>query len=211
MFERRLQGASQCLGLGFAVHGEKPPAGVDEFVGSHRSVRVQYKTLASFDVIEHIHPLFIGGSMSMKAPYFVLRPDQREPALNVLGTTVTVLAPNATTQSYGITFQQGDEGTGPPPHSHDWDESFYVLKGQIEFFCGGESQACQPGTLVHVPGGTVHGFHYGMGGGEMLEITGQDALAAQMFTAINNEIPVGPPDFPKVLAVLKRHGVTVAA
>ena len=209
MFERSLQGTGQWLG--FEAHGEKLLVGANEFVASHRSVLVQYKTLASLDVIEHIHSLFIGGSMSKKAQYFVLRPDQREPALNVIGTKVTVLAPNATTQSYGITFQQGDEGTGPPPHSHHWDESFYVLKGEIEFLCDGKSQACKSGTLVHVPGGTVHGFRFGKSGGEMLEISGQDALAAQMFTAINNEIPVGPPDFPKVLEVLKRHGVTVAA
>ncbi|MBX3303340.1 MAG: hypothetical protein KF693_14090 [Nitrospira sp.] len=44
----------------------------------------------------------------------------------------------------------------------------------------------------------------------MLEITGQGSLAAQMFTAINNEIPAGPPDIPKVLEILKRNGVTVA-
>jgi quercetin dioxygenase-like cupin family protein len=146
----------------------------------------------------------------MRAQSFVLGPEQREPALNVLGTKVTVLASNAATQSYGITVQEGDEGTGPPPHSHDWDESFYVLKGEIEFVCGGESHLCTAGTLVHVPRGTVHGFHYGKGGGQMLEITGHDALAAQMFTAVHNEIPVGPPDIPKVLAVLKRNGVDVA-
>ena len=45
----------------------------------------------------------------------------------------------------------------------------------------------------------------------MLEITGQGALAAQMFTAVSDEIPTGPPDIQKVLEVLKRHGVTVAA
>ena len=44
----------------------------------------------------------------------------------------------------------------------------------------------------------------------MLEITGQDALASQMFTAVDREIPVGPPDIPKLLAVLERNGVTVA-
>lgn len=49
----------------------------------------------------------------------VLRPDQHEPALNVIGTQVTVLASNAATQSYGITLQQGNEKTGPPPHGHD--------------------------------------------------------------------------------------------
>jgi quercetin dioxygenase-like cupin family protein len=141
---------------------------------------------------------------------FVLRPDKREPALNVVGTEVTVLASNEATQSYGITLQQGEEGTGPPPHSHDWDEAFYVLKGEIHFLCDGKDYVCAVGTLVHVPRGTVHGFRYGKGGGQMIEITGAGALAAQMFMAIDKEIPPGPPDVPKLLDVLKRNGVTVA-
>ena len=143
--------------------------------------------------------------------HFVLTPEQHEPALNVVGTKVTVLASNAATQSYGITLQQGEEGTGPPPHSHDWDEAFYVLKGQIHFQCDGKPYTCNVGTLVHVPRGTVHAFRYGSGGGQMLEITGAGALAAQMFAAIDSEIPIGPPDIPKLLDVLKRNGVTVAA
>jgi len=62
-----------------------------------------------------------------------------------------------------------------------------------------------------VPKGTAHGFSYGRGGGQMLEITGAGALAAQMFTAVDSEIPVGPPDIPKLIDVLKRNGVTVEA
>ena len=147
----------------------------------------------------------------MKAQSFVVTPKDYEIALNVLGTKVTVLASNTATQSYEITLQQGDEGTGPPPHSHNWDESFYVLKGKIEFTCAGKSEMCEPGTVVHVPAGTVHGFNFGAGGGEMLEFTGQGGFATQMFTAISKEIPPGPPDIPKVLEVLKQNGVTVAA
>ena len=146
----------------------------------------------------------------MTIPHFVLRPDQHERALNVVGTQVTVLAPNSVTQSYGITLQQGDEGTGPPPHSHDWDEAFYVLKGEVNFQCDGKAYACTVGTLVHVPRGTVHGFSYGSGGGQMLEVTGVGALAAQMFKAVDSAIPSGPPDIPKLLDVLQRNGVTVA-
>ena len=146
----------------------------------------------------------------MSVQPIVLRQAQHEPALNVVGTQVTLLASNAATQSYGITLQQGEEGTGPPPHSHDWDEAFYVLKGEIHFLCEGNVHACTVGTLVHVPRGTVHGFRYGRGGGQMLEITGAGALAAQMFTAIDKEIPSGPPDIPKLLDVLTRNGVTVA-
>jgi len=146
----------------------------------------------------------------MKAPYLVLTPDQRARPLNVVGTQVTVLASNAATQSYGITLQQGDEGTGPPPHSHDWDEAFFVLSGEIRFLCDGQAHVCTAGTLVHVPRGTVHGFQYGKGGGQMLEITGQNALAAQMFAAVDRALPPGPPDIPKLLQVLEHNGVTVA-
>jgi quercetin dioxygenase-like cupin family protein len=146
----------------------------------------------------------------MKMSHFVLRPDQSELALNVVGTQVTVLASNAATQSYGVTLQQGDKETGPSPHSHDWDECFYVLKGGVEFLCDGKADTYSAGTLVDVPRGTAHGFRYGPGGGQMLEVTGHGALAAQMFTAIDAEIPAGPPDIPRMLEVLGRNGVMVA-
>jgi quercetin dioxygenase-like cupin family protein len=141
----------------------------------------------------------------VKAQPFVVAPEDYDPALNVLGTKVTVLASHATTQAYEITLQQGDEGTGPPPHSHDWDESFYVLEGKIEFTCANKTVMCMLGTLVHVPAGTVHSFRYGTGGGEMLELTGQGGLATQMFTAVSKATP------PKVLEVLEQNGVRVEA
>lgn len=146
----------------------------------------------------------------MKNPYFVLTPDRHERALNVVGTQVTVLASNAATQSYGITLQRGDEGTGPPPHSHDWDEAFYVLSGEIHFRCDGQAHVCLPGTLVHIPRGTVHGFQYGKGGGQMLEITGKNARAAQMFAAVDEAGSLDPQNIPKLLQALEQNGVTVA-
>ena len=147
----------------------------------------------------------------MKAQPFVVTPKDYDPALNVLGIRVTVLASNTATQAYEITRQQGEKGMGPPPHSHNWDESFYVIAGEVEFTCSGKAVACQPGTLVHVPGGTIHGFRFGAGGGEMLELTGQGGTATQMFTAVSREIPPGAPEIPRVLEVLKQNGVTVQA
>ncbi|MEW6413719.1 MAG: cupin domain-containing protein [Pseudomonadota bacterium] len=147
----------------------------------------------------------------MKAQMFVVTPDDRAPALNVLGTDVTVLASNAATGSYEITLQRGGEGLGAPPHSHDWDESFYVLQGGVEFTCAGQTRVCGPGTLVHVPAGTVHGFRYAAGGGEMLEFTGQGGLATQLFSDLDSNIPPGPPDFPTLLAVLEKNAVQLAA
>ena len=146
----------------------------------------------------------------MKAQAFIVQPSQYPRALDVLGTRITVLAPNTRTHGYEITLQEGPEGSGPPPHSHDWDESFYVTRGGVEFDCGGHSVCAGAGTLVHVPAGTLHAFRYARGGGAMLELTAAGGAATAMFTALAAEVPAGPPDVPTLLGVLERHGVTVA-
>jgi quercetin dioxygenase-like cupin family protein len=147
----------------------------------------------------------------MKAQPFVVSPENYDPALNVLGIKVTVLAPNTATQSYEITRQQGDKGMGPPPHRHNWDESFYVIAGDVEFTCAGNTVVCSPGTLVHVPSGTLHSFRYLVDGCDVLEFTGQGGTATQMFTAVSKENSAGAPEIPKLLEVLKQNGVTVEA
>ena len=147
----------------------------------------------------------------MKAQPFVVTPHDYHPALNVLGIKVTVLASNKATQAYEITRQQGEKGVGPPPHSHNWDESFYIVAGEVEFTCDGKSVVCPPGTLVHVPAGTVHSFRYLADGCDVLEFTGQGGVATQMFTAVDREIPAGPPEIPKLLEVLEQNGVTIHA
>ena len=147
----------------------------------------------------------------MKAEPFVVTPKDYDPALNVLGIRLTVLASNKATHAYEITRQQGDAGMGPPPHSHNWDESFYVVAGEVEFTVGGKTMLCPPGTLVHIPANTVHCFRYLKDGCDVLEFTGQGGNAAQMFTAVSKANPSGPPDIPKLIEVLNENGVTVHA
>lgn len=145
----------------------------------------------------------------MSSKPFVLRPTDRKPALNVLGSQMAILASGSEIEDQQIVVQVGDEGMGPPPHSHDWDESFYIIKGQVVFTYAGESTLCTAGTLVHFPAGTVHAFRIAPGGAEMLEITGKRSNAVPMFTALDREIPPGPLDVAKVIGVLRQNGVTV--
>ncbi|BDM83675.1 cupin domain-containing protein [Acaryochloris marina] len=150
----------------------------------------------------------------MKIEPLILPPNDYSPALNVVDTNVTVLVSNALTHSYEITLQSGDAGAGPPLHCHDWDESFYVLGGTIEFTCADKTELCRVGTLVHVPAGTLHSFRYGENGGEMLEFTGQNSLATQAFTAVSEAIssePSDPTEIPYLVEVLNQNGVIVAA
>jgi mannose-6-phosphate isomerase-like protein (cupin superfamily) len=48
---------------------------------------------------------------------------------------------------------------GPPAHVHDrtWD-AYYVLEGRLRMRLGEESRDLEPGDLLAVPPGTVHGF-----------------------------------------------------
>jgi len=143
----------------------------------------------------------------MSQRQFVVKPGDRSAALSVVGTAVTVLVSPADSNSQQITLQSGDEGTGPLPHSHNWDESFYVTRGQVQFTCAGQTTMCDAGTFVHVPAGIIHAFAYGPGGGEMLEVTGSESKAIQMFTALDREIPPGAPDVPKLVQVAGDYGV----
>ena len=147
----------------------------------------------------------------MKPESFVVPPKPESDALEVLGLSVTVLATNVQTQGYEITLQRGGEGSGPPPHYHPWDESFYVLEGSVDFTVAGKTVHCEPGTLVHIPAGTVHSFHFGADGGAMFEITGAGGSATRMFVDIANRIPPGPPDLRLVTAALSENGVSLVA
>src|SRR5262249_9553353 len=127
----------------------------------------------------------------MKAQPFVVTPKDYDPALNVLGIRVTVLASNTATQAYEITRQQGEKGMGPPPHSNNWERSFFVVAAEFESPCPGNTVVCSPGPLVPVPAGTMHSFRYLADACDVLEITGQGGIATQMFTAVSKAIRPG--------------------
>ncbi len=81
-------------------------------------------------------------------------------SLWVFGGLVTFYALGEET---GGAFTLFEEATEPqdraPPHlHHEEDQAFYVLEGDHEFVCGGETFAAKPGAFVYVPRGTVHSF-----------------------------------------------------
>ena len=146
----------------------------------------------------------------MSSKPFVVTPADYADALDIVGEHVTVLASGRVTGGYELFLQRGPEGSGPPPHSHTWDESFFVIKGEIDFGIGAESTTAKAGTLVHLPAGTVHWFRFGKGGGEMLSITSKLG-ASELFTDMAREIDPIHPDLEELAKVGARHGLIVAA
>jgi mannose-6-phosphate isomerase-like protein (cupin superfamily) len=48
--------------------------------------------------------------------------------------------------------------SGPGPHSHPEDDTFYVLEGTMSVFVGDHWIDAAQGSFVLVPGGTIHDF-----------------------------------------------------
>jgi quercetin dioxygenase-like cupin family protein len=129
--------------------------------------------------------------------------------LNVVGEHLTVLVSGDQTGSFEVFHQAGAEGSGPPPHSHPWDEAFYVVRGEIAFGAGDKQAIAHVGTFVHVPGGTVHWFRFGPGGGEMVSLTSREG-AAKMFAEFDREIAPDQPDLAKLARIAESHGTRLA-
>ena len=94
----------------------------------------------------------------MNRPPFVVCPSDYPRSLNVVGEHITVLASGAATGGYEIFLQPGPEGSGPPPHHHPWDESFYVTGGEVAFMVDGQEHVAMAGAYrgTRLAGAAAH-------------------------------------------------------
>jgi quercetin dioxygenase-like cupin family protein len=123
----------------------------------------------------------------------------------VLQERITILADHDGTGSYEFFVHEAEQGAGPPPHFHPWDEAFFVIEGEVEFAYGDRLKTLGPGGFIHFPAGTVHGFRYASPTARMAAISSR-AGAAGFFTALDREVGAVP-DFPKIVALANQHRV----
>ena len=139
---------------------------------------------------------------------FILGAGQAGRPLEVGGFQITVLASTEQTGGYELFRIAGPAGTGPGPHHHDWDESFFVLSGAVHCGVDGAETLATTGALIHVPGGCTHWFRFAEGGGEFFSITSR-GNAAKMFEAFDKGINWANPDRRALIALAASYGQTV--
>jgi uncharacterized cupin superfamily protein len=49
-------------------------------------------------------------------------------------------------------------GGGPPPHRHDFEETFTILEGELSATFRGKTQVVRAGETIHVPSNAPHQF-----------------------------------------------------
>ena len=91
----------------------------------------------------------------------VARPDQDQslPHIGLVGDTYTVLlSGNDTDGRYCLIDMHVPPGGGPPPHRHDFEETFVVQAGEIEATFRGEKSVVKAGETLHIPANAPHAF-----------------------------------------------------
>jgi mannose-6-phosphate isomerase-like protein (cupin superfamily) len=86
--------------------------------------------------------------------------DENLPHIGVVGDTYTIVLSGEDTDGRFclIDMHVPPEG-GPPPHRHDFEETFIVLEGEIEATFRGQKRSVKAGETINVPANAPHQFH----------------------------------------------------
>jgi quercetin dioxygenase-like cupin family protein len=86
--------------------------------------------------------------------------NQDLPHLGVVGDTYTILLSGADTAGrFCLIDMYVPPGGGPPPHRHDFEETFLLLEGELKATFRGEHSNVRAGETVHIPANAPHHFH----------------------------------------------------
>jgi quercetin dioxygenase-like cupin family protein len=122
----------------------------------------------------------------------IARPDTDEslPHLGLVGDTYTILLSGADTGGrYCLIDMHIPQGGGPPPHRHDFEESFTVLEGEIEATFRGEKSTVHAGQTVSIPANAPHSFTNASGAAARLLCICAPAGQEEFFAQVGVPVP----------------------
>jgi len=91
-----------------------------------------------------------------------VRPNAEQKILHigVVGDTYTILLTGQETAGrFCLIDMYVPPGGGPPPHRHDFEETFTLLEGELDVVFRGTKQVVRAGETIHVPANAPHQFH----------------------------------------------------
>ena len=81
------------------------------------------------------------------------------PHLGLVGDTYTITVTGEQTGGrFCVIDMHVPPGGGPPPHRHDFEETFILLEGEMEATFRGEKSTVRAGETVNIPANAPHQF-----------------------------------------------------
>ncbi|MFY9936932.1 MAG: cupin domain-containing protein [Silvibacterium sp.] len=85
--------------------------------------------------------------------------DGKLPHIGIVGDTYTILLTGKDTAGrFCLIDMHIPPGGGPPPHRHDFEETFTLLEGELEFTFRGVKETVRSGATIHIPANAPHQF-----------------------------------------------------
>jgi quercetin dioxygenase-like cupin family protein len=82
------------------------------------------------------------------------------PHIGLVGDTYTItVSGDATAGHFCVIDMHIPPGGGPPPHRHDFEETFILLDGEMEATFRGKKSIVRAGETLHIPANAPHQFH----------------------------------------------------
>jgi len=80
--------------------------------------------------------------------------------IGLVGDTYTItVAGEHTNDRFCVIDMHVPPGGGPPPHRHDFDETFILLDGEMEATLRGKKSTMRAGDTINIPSNAPHQFH----------------------------------------------------
>ncbi len=139
------------------------------------------------------------------------------PAFWFINSLVTILAdPDSTGQAFSIFRQVAPPGFATPYHTHPaYGEAFYVLAGEVTFFCDGNKTVLGEGGFLYLPGSSPHGFRVSSANPATMMIVSPPQSTFAPFVremgqpATSAGLPTpSQPDFARLAALSAKYGST---
>src|SRR5229473_5940669 len=91
----------------------------------------------------------------------VANPDNSDALhLGVVGDTYTILLSGTDTAGrFTLIDMHVPPESGPPPHRHDFEETFILLDGELEATFRGKKSIVRAGDTLNIPSNAPHQFH----------------------------------------------------
>ena len=143
----------------------------------------------------------------MQSPSMIVKSSDVQP-LHVLGTQVRFLCEGDSTNNvWSLMEVTLPQESGPPPHSHLWDEAYFITEGEVHFTVGDQSFTATAGDFVYTPGSVVHGFRGASQRPARVLIFDAPAHAGAFFKRVDKEVKELPRDLHKVIDIGKNTGI----
>jgi quercetin dioxygenase-like cupin family protein len=82
------------------------------------------------------------------------------PHIGLVGDTYTITVTGDETDGrFCVIDMHIPPGGGPPPHRHDFEETFILLEGEMEATFRGEKSTVRAGDTLNIPANAPHQFH----------------------------------------------------